>query len=236
MARAASAASEAPAQSSWRCSTKPFGVPSAAKVNVDSCFSRSLKCRTCQWYGENQRSATSDVNAGLPPPSSSTNVCTASSSENDAASRKPVGPTLRSAASARAAASAPVRSMRRSSATIGKAPGKRRHAKTTDAIETSARPTQSAGFLVIDSRKRLVDRRARLTEELRAALSDVEAVLEADAELAVDGDHRLVAEAHARLQRRLVAAHEVRPLVAIETDTVAGPVGKTRHLVVGTEA
>ena len=69
-----------------------------------------------------------------------------------------------------------------------------------------------------------------------AVVGHVDAVLEADAELAVDGDHRLVAEAHARRQRRLVAAHEVGPLVAVEADAVAGAVGQSRHLVVGTEA
>src|SRR5262245_28326221 len=105
-----------------------------------------------------------------------------------------------------------------------------------EAIETSARPIHSAGFLVIGSRERAIDRRTRLGEEFRAALGDVGAVLQADAELAVDRDHRFVAEAHARLQRRLVAAHEVGPLVAVEADAVAGPVGKARHLVVGTEA
>src|SRR5262245_29920717 len=64
-------------------------------------------------------------------------------------------------------------------------------------------------------RKRLVDRGARLGEELRAALGDVQAILQANAELAVDGDHRLVAEAHAWCELGLVAAHEVRPFVAV---------------------
>src|SRR5262245_65164398 len=83
--------------------------------------------------------------------------------------------------------------------------------------------------------KRLIDGRAGLREEFRAVLGDVQAILEPDAELAVDRDHRLVAEAHAGLQRRLVAAHEVRPLVAVEADAVAGAMRQAGHLVAGAE-
>src|SRR5262249_46525325 len=53
----------------------------------------------------------------------------------------------------------------------------------------------------------LVDRGALLAEELRTAFGHVEAVLQTHAEFAVDGDHRLIAEAHAGRERRLVAAH-----------------------------
>src|SRR6185436_18997619 len=80
---------------------------------------------------------------------------------------------------------------------------------------------------------RLLDRLRLRREELRPALGDVQAVLETNSELAVDRDHRLVAEAHARLDLRRVPSHEVRPLVAIHADTVPCAVWKTRHLVVG---
>src|SRR5262245_22751912 len=86
------------------------------------------------------------------------------------------------------------------------------------------------------SGERFVDRRTGLREEPRPILADVQAVLETYAEFAVDGDHRLVAEAHPRLNRSLVPSDEVRPLVAIEADAVAGPMGKTGNPVVGAEA
>src|SRR5436190_16066595 len=85
-------------------------------------------------------------------------------------------------------------------------------------------------------RERPIDRRAGLREPARTLGRHVEAVLEADAELAVDRDHRLVAEAHARLELRRVALHEVRPLVPVHADAVAGAVGKAGDLVAGTEA
>src|SRR5262245_44320640 len=80
-----------------------------------------------------------------------------------------------------------------------------------------------------------VDGRTWLTEKLRSALSDVQAILQSDAELAVNRDHRFVAETHARPQRRLVAANEVRPFVAIETDPVSRAMGKPRDFVVRPE-
>src|SRR5436190_6696043 len=80
-----------------------------------------------------------------------------------------------------------------------------------------------------------VDGRTWLGEKLRSALGDVQTVFKSNTELAVNGDHRLVTKAHAGLQRRLVAANEVRPFVAVETDAVAGTVGKTWHFVVRTE-
>src|SRR5437763_9355720 len=81
-----------------------------------------------------------------------------------------------------------------------------------------------------------IDGRTWLGKKLRAALGDVETVLEPDPEFAIDGDHRLVAEAHARLERRLVAADEVGPLVAVEADAVAGAMRKARHFVVRPES
>src|SRR5436309_2763833 len=80
-----------------------------------------------------------------------------------------------------------------------------------------------------------VNSRTWLGEKLRAVLRDVQAVFESDAELAVDRDHRFVAETHARLQRRLVAANEVRPFMAVEADAMARAVGKSGDLVVRPE-
>ena len=62
------------------------------------------------------------------------------------------------------------------------------------------------------------------------------AVLEPDAELAVDRDGWLVAEAHAGLDARGITAHEVRPLVPIQSDAVARAVGQARHFVVRAES
>src|SRR6185312_14449484 len=73
-------------------------------------------------------------------------------------------------------------------------------------------------------------------EHPRSVLRDVQTILEPDAELAIDGDRRLVAEAHAGLDPGRVALHEVRPLVAIESDPVAGAVRQAGHLVTRAEA
>src|SRR5215207_6638657 len=86
------------------------------------------------------------------------------------------------------------------------------------------------------SAERLVDRHTLRREEAGALLGDVETVFQADAELAIDGDHRLVAEAHSRRDRRGVAADEVGPLVAVEPDAMAGAVRQSRHPVVRAEA
>src|SRR5262249_37139680 len=83
---------------------------------------------------------------------------------------------------------------------------------------------------------RPVNRLTRLREEVSALLVDVHVVLEPDAELAGYGDHRLVAETHAGLDRRRVGFHEVRPLVVVEADAVAGPVGQAWKFVSGPEA
>src|SRR6476659_3351843 len=80
--------------------------------------------------------------------------------------------------------------------------------------------------------KRLVNRGRLLRKEAHAVVSHVDAVLEPDAELAGDRDHRLVAEAHPGRERRRVALGEVRPLVPVEADAVAGAVGEARQLVV----
>src|ERR1700693_616008 len=77
----------------------------------------------------------------------------------------------------------------------------------------------------------LIDGRALLREHFGAALRDVHAVLEADAELTVDGDGGLVAEAHTRDDARFIATHQVGPLVAIQPDPVTRAVRQTRNLV-----
>ena len=75
-----------------------------------------------------------------------------------------------------------------------------------------------------------------MSEEFRTLISDVEAVFETNAELAVDDDRRLVTEAHAWLNWSLVAAHEVGPFVAVEADAMTGAMGQAGHFVVRTKA
>src|SRR5690349_11179054 len=80
--------------------------------------------------------------------------------------------------------------------------------------------------------KRLVNRRALLREKPWSIGSDVETVFEANAELTIDHDCWLVAETHAGLDRRLVAANEVGPLVTVESDTMPGAMRQSRDFVV----
>src|SRR5205807_6648227 len=75
-----------------------------------------------------------------------------------------------------------------------------------------------------------------MSEEFRTIISDVEAVFEANAELAVDDDRRLVTEAHPGLNWSLVAAHKVGPFVPVEADPVARAMGQSRNFVVRTKA
>src|SRR5207244_6126387 len=83
---------------------------------------------------------------------------------------------------------------------------------------------------------RLVKRRALAGKKLWTAVSDVKTVFQTDAELAIDHDRRFVAKAHARLNRRLIAAHEISPLVTVEADPVAGAMRQSRSLVIGSKA
>src|SRR5436853_6822337 len=83
--------------------------------------------------------------------------------------------------------------------------------------------------------ERLIDGRALRAERARAILRDVEAIFQANAELAIDGDHGFIAETHSGLEARLVAAHQVGPLGAVQPDTVAGTVGQVGHLVIRAE-
>src|SRR5262249_17616270 len=66
----------------------------------------------------------------------------------------------------------------------------------------------------------LVDCRTLFGEHARPVFGDVHAIFEAYAELAVDGDGRLVAETHPGLDFGFVALHEVGPLVPFESDAV----------------
>ena len=56
-------------------------------------------------------------------------------------------------------------------------------------------------------------------------LRQVPAILHADAELAGNVDPGLVGETHAGLERRAIGAHEVRRLVPVHANAVAGAVG-----------
>src|SRR5437764_3862080 len=63
--------------------------------------------------------------------------------------------------------------------------------------------------------KRLVNRCALFREKLWSIRRDVQAVFQTNSKLAVDHDCRFITETHSRLDRRLVAAHEVGPFMTI---------------------
>src|SRR5712691_11905137 len=86
------------------------------------------------------------------------------------------------------------------------------------------------------SSKRLIDRGTLIRKELWTRFSDVQAVLQTNSELAIDDNRGLIAEAHAWLDRGLVAAHEVGPFMSIESDAVTRAVRQSRSFVVGTKA
>src|SRR5256714_6057561 len=65
---------------------------------------------------------------------------------------------------------------------------------------------------------------------------DVQAVLEANTEFAIDGNRGFVAEAHSGLDWSFVAAHKVGPLMAVEADAVTGAMRQAGNFVVRTEA
>src|SRR2546426_4181896 len=87
-----------------------------------------------------------------------------------------------------------------------------------------------------NSAERLVNRRALIGEKLRTALSDIKTIFEPNPKLAIDHDRWFVAEAHARLNWRLVSAHNVTPLVSIESDTMARAMRQSGSLVIRTKA
>src|SRR5690242_15049382 len=62
--------------------------------------------------------------------------------------------------------------------------------------------------------ERLVDRRTLRAEQPRPRVRHVKTILQPDAEFPVNRDRWLVAEAHARRQRRSISAYQVSPLVA----------------------
>src|SRR5205823_3385064 len=86
------------------------------------------------------------------------------------------------------------------------------------------------------SAKRLVDRRALLSEKLWTIFGNVQTIFQANSKLTIDCNRRFIAEAHAWLNRRLVPAHEVCPLVTVETDAVTGAMRQAGNIVVGTKA
>lgn len=71
-------------------------------------------------------------------------------------------------------------------------------------------------------------------EHVASGGGDDPVVFEADAELADDIDAGFVGEGHAGFERSVVAAYEVRPLVAVHADAVAEAVSEV--LIVGTVA
>src|SRR5262245_35237767 len=79
----------------------------------------------------------------------------------------------------------------------------------------SAAPTGSP-----HSAERPIDGGTLRGEEAWPLLRDVQAILEPYSEFTVDGDHGLVAEAHARLYRRRVAADEIGPFVTVHPDAM----------------
>src|SRR6202453_1849082 len=78
---------------------------------------------------------------------------------------------------------------------------------------------------------RLVDGLREAGEQFRARVGHVPAILQAYAELAGNVDPGLVGEAHARLERRRVAMHEIGRLVTVETDAMAGTMRQAGELV-----
>src|SRR5262249_10307709 len=83
---------------------------------------------------------------------------------------------------------------------------------------------------------RLFDGARERSEELRSGLGHVPTVLEANAELPGDVNARRIEEAHSRLKQSGVVAHEIRRLVNVHADAVAGPMRQPRETVVAAPA
>src|SRR5690349_7144746 len=79
--------------------------------------------------------------------------------------------------------------------------------------------------------ERIVAGRRGFGEPLGAVLRHVEMILEADAEFAGDADHRLVREAHADIQRRVVVQDEIGTFMPVETDAVTRAMRQAGQLV-----
>src|SRR5580692_7453160 len=86
------------------------------------------------------------------------------------------------------------------------------------------------------SSKGLIDCRTLLGEHFGAALRNVQAILEADAELAVNRDGGFVAEAHAGLNFGFVSLHEIGPLMTVEPDAVAGAMRQAGRFITGSKS
>src|SRR5438445_6349505 len=86
------------------------------------------------------------------------------------------------------------------------------------------------------SSKRLVDRFALSGKKPCALLSDMKTVFQTNSKLTIDRDRWFVAEAHARLNRRLVAAYKVGPFVSVQSDAVPCAMRQAGHFVIGTKA
>src|SRR5262245_65924164 len=82
----------------------------------------------------------------------------------------------------------------------------------------------------------LINRGTLFGKHLRPFFSDVETIFQADAELAINRDHRLVAETHSRLKPDLVAAHEVCPLVPVQSYAVVSAMRQRRSSLIGAAA
>src|SRR5919197_725067 len=81
-----------------------------------------------------------------------------------------------------------------------------------------------------------LNRRTLLRKKFWTVRRDVKTIFQTHAKFAVDHDRRFVAKAHARLNRRLVAAHEVSPFVTVEADAVTGAMRQARRLVIRSKA
>src|SRR5690348_5645609 len=77
--------------------------------------------------------------------------------------------------------------------------------------------------------ERIVAGRRGFREPPGAVLGHVEMVLEADAELAGDADHRLVREAHADVEWRVVVQDEIGTFMTVETDAMPRAVRLARQ-------
>src|SRR5947209_243362 len=80
----------------------------------------------------------------------------------------------------------------------------------------------------------MLERWALRGEQLGAILGDMHVVFKPDTELATNVDAGLIAERHVGRKDGRVAAHEVRPLMAVHAHSVTDAVGEV--LVIGTVA
>ena len=84
--------------------------------------------------------------------------------------------------------------------------------------------------------KRIVHRVRSRGEPLRPRCRHMEMVFQTDTEFTRHTDHWLVAETHAFGKRGIVAADQIRPLMNIHADAVAGAVRQAGQLVIRAEA